>query len=103
MPSYPDLTPDAERHFGPAVAHCIALFNQLAAPEAQGTEHAEIEARLREDGNEVLRLGFQGYLDQRSAAEVAEPWITESDGARRTHRLWCRGSASAPSLGGSTA
>jgi len=67
MPSYPNLTPDAERHFGPTVAHCIALFNQLAAPETQGAEHAEIEARLREEGNEVLRLGFQGYLDQRRA------------------------------------
>lgn len=86
MPSYPNLTADAERYFGPAVARCIALFNQLAGAEAQGAEHAEIEARLREEGNEVLRLGFQGYLDQRSAAEVAEPWVTGADGARRTHR-----------------
>jgi hypothetical protein len=86
MSSYPNLSPKAERHYGASLARFIELLNDLAGVKSQGLDHGAVEARLSEDGNEVLRLGFQGYLDQRSAEEVAEASIIGADGARRTHR-----------------
>jgi hypothetical protein len=84
--SYPKLTETAERFYGQALAACVELFNRLAGRALQQSGHGAIEARLRQKGNEVLRLGFQGYLEQRGEEEEVLESLVGSDGEKRTGR-----------------
>jgi hypothetical protein len=86
MSSYPKLSSKAESFFMPSLAHYTALLNRLAEGEAQGWEHGAVEALLKQEGNEALRLGLQGYLDQRAAEEVPLAAVFGGDGQCRRHR-----------------
>ncbi len=70
-----------------AFARARELFERitgwLAGPEAAGLEHAALEDRLEEDGQEVQRL-LQGHLDLRAACEPRRADVAGGDGIPRT-------------------
>ena len=67
----------------PAAQAFAVIVAWLHSPEAKQKEHGEIESSLMRDGTELLRLMFQGHLDERAANEVA---LDEIVGADLVHR-----------------
>jgi hypothetical protein len=86
MSSYPKLSPKAESFYMASLERYTGLLNRLAETEAQGCEHSLIEALLKKEGNEALRLALQGYLDQRGAEEAPLAAMFGADGQCRRHR-----------------
>ena len=64
----------------------LQIEKWLRSENAKQKEHGEIESMLMKDGMELLRLLFQGFLDQQSKEEVMECEIVGADGTTRTHR-----------------
>ena len=62
-----------------------ALAGWLSGEQARGLEHAELEARLEQDGRELLRALFQDHLDLRAAGEPRLELVVGCDGARRSN------------------
>lgn len=83
--SYLKLSETAGRYYRSALEACIGLLNRLASDEWQVLQHGEVESLLLREGNEVLRQGFQDYLDQRESEEKAEAFVVGGDGGKRTH------------------
>ena len=48
-------------------------------------EHGTIEEYIQTDGNELLRLIYQGYLDKQANDEEKAASVTASDGVSRNH------------------
>lgn len=66
------------------------LVHRLLSQEASQMEHGEIEELVEQEGRELLRRLFQGYLDHRSSNEVEHESLVGSDGHRRSpHRAEC--------------
>ena len=65
------------------------LVNRLRSKEAAQMEHGEIEDLVDQEGRELLRRLFQGYLDRRCSNEVQHEAIEGSDGLRPRHREEC--------------
>ena len=70
-------------HFGPSTAAFEALVGFFAGSGAAGLTHAELEARLKTDGFEVLRQVLQDHLDLRAAREERAEAVVGADGTRR--------------------
>ena len=70
----------------PAAQMFLQIEKWLRSENAKQKEHGEIESMLMKDGMELLRLLFQGFLDQQSKEEVMECEIVGADGTTRTHR-----------------
>ena len=68
-----------------AKAHFSDLLKNLQSNLTQTYEHGQIESLLKSDGFELLRLLMQGYLDQRSRAEVKQAAVVGTDDKVRTH------------------
>ena len=64
--------------------HFFALLVNLHSNVTQTYEHGRIESLLKRDGYELLRLLMQGYLDQRSKAEVKQAEVVGTDEKVRT-------------------
>lgn len=58
---------------------------RLAHTEMSTEDHASIEAYLKKEGDELLRLMFQATLDQQAANESRLPCVTNSEGETLTH------------------
>jgi hypothetical protein len=86
MTCYRTSESTGERHYVSAYEQLESLVGQLQAPEAQQSDHGEVEARIWEGGRELLRRLMQGYLDQRSGEEEAQAGVHGADGEARTHR-----------------
>lgn len=87
MDCYPaPLDAAAAEH--PAFAMATALFTRLRdslrTGEALGADHATIEGRIYAEGTEVLRMLFEGWCNERAAAEPLRE-VTGDDGVERTH------------------
>ena len=65
--------------------HFFALLVNLQSYVTQTYEHGRIESLLKSDGWELLRLLMQGYLDQRSKAEVKQAEVVGTDEKVRTY------------------
>jgi hypothetical protein len=61
------------------------LVGELLSESARILEHGKVESRIAREGNELLRLLMQGYLDHRSAAEEKLDGVSGADGEERRH------------------
>ncbi|AFZ04614.1 ISKra4-like element ISCasp3 family transposase [Calothrix sp. PCC 6303] len=61
------------------------MVNWLSEDSVCGLEHGELENKLLDNGNELLRRLLQGYLNRRSNDEI-EGECLGSDLAKRTHK-----------------
>jgi hypothetical protein len=85
MVSLPNFCPEVEAYYMPALEKFATLLNGIASPEAQNRTHGEIEQLLWTKGMELLRLAFQGHLNQRSSSEEKLKALNLEDGTSRTH------------------
>jgi len=61
------------------------LIGWLAGEQARGLEHSRLEARLAEDGRELIRVVLQDHLDLRAGKEQRLELIVGADGIRRAN------------------
>ena len=59
------------------------LTGWLAGEQARGLEHSQLEARLSEDGRELIRVLLQDHLDLRAVSEPRLDGVVGADGMRR--------------------
>jgi hypothetical protein len=71
--------------FGPSRAGFEALIGFFAGAAAAGMAHADLEARLKADGLEVLRQVLQDHFDLRAAREQRVEVPMGSDGRARPY------------------
>lgn len=89
MQSYRNL--ESVEEYQPARREFERLVGQLSELEDSVVEHADIERRIAEGGQEVLRLLMQGHLNRLWQAEQPKKDIVGADGeARRYARERCR-------------
>ncbi|ETW96243.1 MAG: hypothetical protein ETSY2_46790 [Candidatus Entotheonella gemina] len=69
--------------FSPALDHFNAMIQHLESARLQ--DHGTTEEYIRTDGDELLRLMFQGYLDKQFENEEQAASVTASDGISRNH------------------
>jgi hypothetical protein len=60
------------------------LVGWLAGEQARDLEHSQLEARLAEDGRELIRLLLQDHLDLRAVLEPRVEGVVGADGVRRS-------------------
>ena len=58
----------AAEGFARSAEQFLALGGWLAGEQARGLEHAQLEARLWEDGRELIRVMLQDHFGLRAAA-----------------------------------
>jgi hypothetical protein len=75
----------AAEGFARSAEQFFALSGWLAGEQARGLEHCELEARLAEDGRELIRALLQDHLDLRAACEPRLDGVVGADGVRRRH------------------
>lgn len=61
------------------------LVGELRSASRRELEHGGVESLIAREGNEVLRLLMQGYLDRRSAGEEKLEHVKGADGEERRH------------------
>lgn len=66
-----------------AYSMIVQVMRSLAE---SGAEHAEVESRLRTDGDDLLRKLLQGHFDLRASQEEKLPSVTDASGRTLTHR-----------------
>ncbi len=59
------------------------IVGWLAAADADGVEHGELECRLESDGRELLRLLLQDHLDLRAVRERRVDVVSDEHGVER--------------------
>ena len=69
--------------FSPALDHFNTMIHHLESAHLQ--DHGKTEEYIRTDGDELLRLMFQGYLDKQAEDEEKAESVTVSDGISRNH------------------
>ena len=69
--------------FSPALDHFNAMICHLESSCLQ--KHGTTEEYIRTNGDELLRLMFQGYLDKQADDEVKAVSVTAADGIPRNH------------------
>jgi hypothetical protein len=71
--------------FARSAEQFFALSGWLAGEQARGLEHAQLEARLWEDGRELIRVMLQDHFDLRAVCEPRLDGVVGADGVRRRH------------------
>jgi hypothetical protein len=71
--------------FRPARHQLEAIIHQLHGDAADQMQHDQVEALIKQEGNEVMRLLMQGFLDVRAKREERMESIEGSDGVVRPH------------------
>lgn len=71
--------------FARSAEQFFALSGWLAGEQARGLEHAQLEARLWEDGRELIRVMVQDHFDLRAVCEPRLDGVVGADGVRRRH------------------
>jgi hypothetical protein len=77
-------TSELENPFADARAQFEKVVVRLQSREARGMTHADVERLISSDGNEVLRLLFQGHLDVRGPGAAAKK-VVGADGVVRPY------------------
>jgi hypothetical protein len=62
-----------------------AMIEQLHTDSTARMQHDRVEALVREQGTEIMRLALQGHLDVRSMREPQMESVQGADGIVRTH------------------
>lgn len=87
MPPYLVAAPprrSTHASFALAEAEFVSLRDDLLGAELLGADHAAVEGLLQTRGTEVLRLMFEGWCNERVAAEPVRD-VIGADGVARTH------------------
>jgi hypothetical protein len=71
--------------FRPARDQFEAMIHELYSDPKTQMEHDQVEALIKKQGTEVMRLLFQGHLDVRSKHEQRMDSVQGADGVLRTH------------------
>ena len=71
--------------FSDAKEQLETLINQLESDDYENVDHGCVERYINEQGNELLRRLFQGWLDKKSANEVQKSSITNANGELLSH------------------
>jgi hypothetical protein len=79
------VCPIAGEVFSPAREQFESIVRELIGEIAGKMEHGQIEQLLFREGNELLRLLLQGYLDLLTIREPRSRDVTTPDGAAFTH------------------
>jgi hypothetical protein len=82
-PAYPAVASLEE--FRPSRDQFEGTIRWLGSPEAATMTHSELEARIDEEGRELMRRLFQDHLDLRASREERLPEVQGSDGQVRNH------------------
>ena len=77
--------PCASEGFDRSAEAFLGLVGWLSGEQARGLEHAQLEARLEQDGRELIRALLQDHLDLRAAGERRLELVVGGDGVRRAH------------------
>jgi hypothetical protein len=77
--------PSAIEGFARSAEQFLGLVGWLAGERARGLEHAQLEARLEQDGRELICALLQDHLDQRADGEQRAELVVGSDAVRRAH------------------
>jgi hypothetical protein len=77
--------PDARVGFSRSAERFWGLAGWLSGEQARGLEHAQLEARLDQDGRELIRMLLQDHLDLRAVSERRLELLVGVDGARRAN------------------
>jgi hypothetical protein len=62
--------PSAIEGFARSAERFLGLVGWLSGEQARGLEHAQLEARLEQDGRELICALLQDHLDLRAAGEA---------------------------------
>jgi hypothetical protein len=76
-------TPDFS-FFSDATKQIDQMIEHLQSEHCRDNEHGDIEQYIQNEGFEVLRCLFQGYLDLKSANEKIMPDVYTDDGIHQT-------------------
>jgi hypothetical protein len=68
--------------FSDAKEQLETIINQLGSDDYEDVDHGCVETYINEQGNELLRRLFQGWLDKKAANEVQKSSISNVDGDR---------------------
>ena len=71
--------------FSDAKEQLETLINQLESDDYENVDHGCVETYINEQGNELLRRLFQGWLDKKSANEIQKSSITNANGELLSH------------------
>jgi len=71
--------------FSDAKEQLETLINQLESNDYENVDHGCVETYISEQGNELLRRLFQGWLDKKSANEIQKSSITNANGELLSH------------------
>jgi len=65
--------------FSDAKVQLETIINQLQSDDYKNIEHGSVETYIQEQGNELLRRLFQGWLDENAANETRKPSIYNAE------------------------
>lgn len=71
--------------FSDAKEQLDTIINQLESNDYKDVDHGCVETYINEQGNELLRCLFQGWLDKKAANEVQKSSIINVDGELLSH------------------
>jgi len=71
--------------FSDAKVQFDCLLTQLQSDNCRLYVHGQLERYVHQQGLELLRHLFQGWLDMKAARELVEPCITSANGIKLTH------------------
>ena len=71
--------------FSDAKIQLATLISQLESSDYENVDHGCVETYINEQGNELLRRLFQGWLDKKSANEIQKSSITNANGELLSH------------------
>lgn len=71
--------------FSEAQQYLVQIINQLLSEGADQSQHGQIEELIRIEGNKVLKLLLQGYLNMKADNEVTQGNVHTEDGQRLNH------------------
>ena len=65
--------------FSDAKAQLETIITQLQSDTYENIEHGNVESYIQEQGTELLRCLFQGWLDKKAANETKESFIRNAE------------------------
>ena len=71
--------------FSDAKEQLETLISQLESGDYENVDHGCVETYINEQGNELLRRLFQGWLDKKAANEIQKISITNDNGEHLSH------------------
>lgn len=71
--------------YASAVEQLEYMINHLSSPCTDSSEHGEVEQYINQEGHELMRRLFQGYLDNKAEHEERRRYVLSPDGKKLNH------------------